>query len=263
MSTTTAAHPSVAEIVLAETKTLRAELLRHDMYHSIQTVADLKIFMQHHVFAVYDFMWLLKRLQQEICGCQLPWLPPADPQLARFVNEIVLGEESDEDGAGSFSSHFDIYLTAMDDVQSSTTSINHFIGKLKQGASVSVALEELPIAPSMKSFVEFNHRLASIGSASEVAAAFCFGREDIIPDMFERLLVGFDASDVHVPRLKHYIERHIELDGDHHGPLSHAMVNSLCGTSDLAIQQAIETAKKSISNRIALWDGVMTELRSR
>ena len=92
MSITTT-NESIAEIVLGETETLRNELLRHAVYDAIQNSSDLQIFMQHHVFAVYDFMWLLKRLQQEVCGCEVQWLPPADPQLTRFVNEIVLGEE--------------------------------------------------------------------------------------------------------------------------------------------------------------------------
>ena len=262
MSITTT-NDSIAEIVLGETETLRNELLRHEVYDAIQNSSDLQIFMQHHVFAVYDFMWLLKRLQQEVCGCEVPWLPPADPQLTRFVNEIVLGEESDEDGMGGFSSHFDIYLSAMNDVLAPTNAIMDFIERLRNGHPVPVAFETIPIAQSVKDFVTYNHKLAVSGTASEVASAFCFGREDIIPDMFQRLLGGFNSSGVNVPRLKHYIERHIELDGDHHGPLSHALVNRLCGTSDLAIHQAINAARASISNRIALWDGVMNALRNR
>ena len=256
-------NKSIAEIILAETDSLRAELLQHNLYNAIQNFADLQIFMQHHVFAVYDFMWLLKRLQQEICGCEVPWLPPTDPELTRFVNEIVLGEESDEDGNGGYNSHFDIYLSAMDDVQASTNAIDEFIGQLRTGSSVATAFETLSTPQSVKAFVSYNYQLAANGTASEVAAAFCFGREDIIPDMFQRLLDGFESSGFDVPRLKHYIERHIELDGDHHGPLSHALVNRLCGTSELAVQQAIDAAKQSITNRIALWDGVSAALHNR
>ena len=151
----------------------------------------------------------------------------------------------------------------MNDVLAPTNAIMDFIERLRNGHPVPVAFETIPIAQSVKDFVTYNHKLAVSGTASEVASAFCFGREDIIPDMFQRLLGGFNSSGVNVPRLKHYIERHIELDGDHHGPLSHALVNKLCGTSDLTIHQAINAAKSSISNRISLWDGVMTALRNR
>jgi hypothetical protein len=255
-------NDSIADVVLHETQAIREQLLNHELYNAIQDSSDLQIFMQHHVFAVLDFMWLLKRLQKEICGCNVPWLPPREPQLTRFVNEIVLGEESDEDGEGNFSSHFNIYLSAMDDVLAPTTAIDNFVENLRGGQTVSVALKQAQIPETVKRFVSFNHELAVNGSASEVAAAFCFGREDIIPDMFQRLLSGFKSAGMTVPRLQHYIERHIELDGDHHGPLSHALVNRVCGTSELSVQEAIIAAQNSITHRIALWDGVLDELQT-
>lgn len=259
---TAQSNDSIANVILLETQPLRKQLLSHGLYDAIQTSSDLQNFMQHHVFAVLDFMWLLKRLQKEICGCNLPWLPPREPKLTRFVNEIVLGEESDEDGEGNFSSHFDIYRSAMEDVRAPTTAIDTFVENLQRGETVSMALNQVKIPEPVKRFVSFNHELAVNGSASEVAAAFCFGREDIIPDMFQRLLSGFKSAGMTVPRLQHYIERHIELDGDHHGPLSHALVNRICGTSELSIQEAIIAARNSITHRIALWDGVLAELHA-
>jgi hypothetical protein len=151
-------NDSIADVVLHETQAIREQLLNHELYNAIQDSSDLQIFMQHHVFAVLDFMWLLKRLQKEICGCNVPWLPPREPQLTRFVNEIVLGEESDEDGEGNFSSHFNIYLSAMDDVLAPTTAIDNFVENLRGGQTVSVALKQAQIPETVKRFVSFNHR---------------------------------------------------------------------------------------------------------
>ena len=51
---------------------LRAALLDHPIYTHVASVADLRRFMEDHVFAVWDFMSLLKRLQQESVGCYVP-----------------------------------------------------------------------------------------------------------------------------------------------------------------------------------------------
>lgn len=254
---------SAAAIILRETESLRDELLNHQIYRAVTTSSDLQIFMQHHVFAVCDFMWLVKRLQDEICGTTHPWTPPQAPQLCRFVNEIVLGEECDEDGDGGYCSHFELYLRAMDDVKSSSVEIVDFIDALKSGVKVPAALEETGIPDSVRKFVLINHELVSSGNAGQVAAAFCFGREDIIPGMFSRLLDGFHSAGLQVPRLQHYIERHIEVDGDHHGPLAHLMVDRLCGDSDVTLKQAVDAAKAALTNRIALWDGVLDQLSAK
>lgn len=254
---------SASATILSETELLRKQLLQHNIYGAVRSRADLQLFMQYHVFAVCDFMWLVKRLQNEICGTGHPWTPPQHPQLSRFINEIVLGEECDEDGDGGYSSHFELYLKSMQDVGASTLEIDEFIDSLNSGVDVPTAIDQADIHESVRRFVLVNHELVESGSAGQVAAAFCFGREDIIPDMFTRLLDGFHAAGLQVPRLQHYIQRHIELDGDHHGPLAHQMVDSLCGDSDVALQQAVDAAKAALTNRIALWDGLLDQLLAR
>src|SRR5262245_17345533 len=92
---------------------LRESLLNHPVYARLDRVEALRVFMQHHVFAVWDFMSLLKTLQQRLTCTQTPWVPPTNHVGCRLINEIVLGEESDEDGQGKFASHFELYLRSM------------------------------------------------------------------------------------------------------------------------------------------------------
>lgn len=251
--------PSATDEILAATRDLRVRLLDHPIYNQIRDLPSLRIFMKHHVFAVLDFMWLLKRLQRDLCCLNFPWLPPADRQLSRFINEIVLGEESDEDGQGGHCSHFEIYLQAMSDVQVDTEQISAFVDRLHNNVEVGVAAEIVNAPASVKRFVDFNHHAAANGTTAEVAAVFCFGREDIIPEMFQRLLETCIASSLPAPRLSYYIRRHIELDGDHHGPLTRSMVDRLCTSPD-KLQAAIRMSRQAIELRIALWDGVLEEL---
>ncbi len=247
-------------LILAETADLRAKLLTHPIYDRIRDVASLKLFMRHHVFAVLDFMWLLKRLQNDLCCNRVPWLPVANPDLARFVNEIVLGEETDVDGRGGYCSHFELYLQAMDDVGADRSQIGRFETLLRSGdGDVRSLLTEVKVPASVAQFVEFTHQIATSASSAEVACVFCFGREDIIPDMFQRLLHAFESNKMNVPRLAYYIRRHIELDGDHHGPLTRRMVELLCD-SPATTTAAIQTARDAISFRIQLWDGVIAAL---
>ena len=250
-----------ADIILAETEDLRSALLQHPVYARICDVAALQIFMQHHVFAVLDFMWLLKRLQKEQTCIKNPWLPSQNSDLTRFVNEIGLGEESDEDGGGRFCSHFALYLNSMKDVHANPDALHQFTQSLRSGVSVPDALAMANTPISVKNFVGFTHHVASSCSAAEVACVFCFGREDIIPEMFQRLLSSFEDAHLQVPALSYYIRRHIELDGDHHGPLARSMVNLLCHDS-ATTGQCIQTTRTAIQRRIQLWDGVLAEINA-
>jgi hypothetical protein len=246
--------------IVRETATLREQLFSHSIYSAIADLSTLRVFMSHHAFAVLDFMWLLKRLQREVSCVSVPWLPSDHPDMARFVNEIVLGEETDEDGRGGYCSHFELYLEAMADVGAPVEPIRKFVSLLRSGTSVSEALAAVQAPDSVQEFVCFTHQIAVSGTPSEVAAAFCFGREDVIPEMFQRLLNGFHSHGVSAPRLTYYIQRHIELDGDHHGPLTRQLVNQICSQSAMATDHAVNAAAQSMAMRIRLWDGVLAAL---
>ncbi len=235
-------------------------LLAHPLYERVRTVETLQVFMREHAFAVWDFMTLLKRLQQEFCGTRQPWSPPAHPSVARFINEIVLGEESDADGNGGFVSHFELYLSAMDELGAETAPIKALVAAAGEQGDVVRVLKQLPIRPETREFVNFNLQTARTGQPWEVASVFCFGREDVIPAMFQRLMKPLSESRLNSQRFEYYLQRHIDLDGDQHGPLANRLLQALINDSSQRAEQAYQAGLQAIELRIRLWDGILSAL---
>src|ERR1700741_740783 len=131
--------------------TLRAELLDHPVYAEVTSVADLRRFMEDHVFAVWDFMSLLKRLQQDLTCTKGPWFPADNVRAARLINDIVIGEETDVDPDGSYLSHLDLYLRAMADVGASTRQFEAF-RSLAAVTSVEAGMVRTGVPPHVRAF---------------------------------------------------------------------------------------------------------------
>ncbi len=239
--------------LLKEIDSLHNSLEDHLVYKKIEDIDSLKVFMQYHVFAVWDFMSLLKSLQREITCVEVPWRPSKySKEIVRMVNEIVLGEESDLDKEGRACDHFSLYLSAMEEVGASTLAISEFLENYE--------MNDLP--SEVKSFVSFNLNLALGNEPHKVAAAFFFGREKLIPDMFTGLLSYIKNEELNCPTLIYYIERHIELDGDEHSILAKKCLEELCGGDEKKLAAAYEIGKQSLELRVKLWDGVLRELSS-
>jgi hypothetical protein len=244
---------------------LRAALLDHPLYTQVVSVADLRRFMEDHVFAVWDFMSLLKRLQQDMTCIRVPWFPAANARAARLINDIVIGEETDVDPDGSYVSHLDLYLRAMADIGASTLQFDRFRSLVLVGVPVEVALTRIGVPPHVQAFVAHTMALANSGSTEEVLAAFFYGREDIIPEMFRRLLDTLYGAKHNNDRLRHfiyYIDRHIELDGDSHGPKGRELLEELLANSPHRVERARRAACSSIEARIRLWNGTLGKLRN-
>jgi hypothetical protein len=235
---------------------VRSALLAHPIYRRVSCRATLRSFMTSHVFAVWDFMTLLKSLQRRLTCVEPLWLPAADAEMARLINEIVLAEETDEVAPGRFLSHFELYLGAMADAGADTTPITGFVHALRQGQSAAEALAPLPIPASTKGFVLLTLKLAE-QSIPEVAASFLLGREDVIPAMFHRLLTELDvAGDERWEDFRLYLDRHIHLDADRHGPMGERLLRKLCGRNPAILGAAYRAAYQSIVARLLLWDGI-------
>ncbi|MEB3100832.1 DUF3050 domain-containing protein [Ferviditalea candida] len=244
-------------------KRLREELLEHPVYTIVNTPERVKYFMQHHVFAVWDFMSLLKKLQNVITCVTVPWVPGPDANYARFINEIVLGEETDEDGEGHYISHYELYLNAMGEVGADVSPIRTYVERVAQGENPFRALEDGRIPDPAADFVRSSLQFVFEGKPHEVAAAFFFGREEIIPDMFQVLVDELQNSGIETRWLDYYLRRHIELDENEHGPLAEKLLYFLCGSSEDALREAEEAAQRALQARIRLWDGVVEGIREQ
>ena len=237
------------------TKQLREELLAHPMYAQVNSRDRLRRFMELHVYAVWDFMSLAKRLQREFTCTEIPWVPPMHAEAARFVNEVVLGEESDLGLDGRPASHLEMYLFAMDEIGADRGPFDAFLRVVREtGVKEALAMLEAPEA--VREFVRQTLDVAGSGTPVEVASYFFFGREDVIPEMFEQLLALWKGGAQDVPIFAYYLKRHIELDAESHGPLAEKLLEIIAGDDPTAWSLAARSAEEAIRQRLRLWDCV-------
>lgn len=240
----------------------RDRLLKHPLYKEITHLNHLQEFMQVHVFAVWDFMSLLKALQAKLTCTTTPWFASPHPQTRYLINEIVLAEESDLTIDNRRLSHFEMYLEAMEDLNFKTHDITNFIISIHHNNDVFLSIKDLQQDQRVKDFLFFTFDLIAKGQAHEIAAAFTFGREDLIPSMFIEILAGFKTHfpTANLEKLIYYFERHIELDQDEHGPMAMAMVTELCGDQQKKWKEVEEVSIKALQKRFELWNAILDNI---
>ncbi|KII32980.1 mangotoxin biosynthesis-involved protein MgoB [Pseudomonas fluorescens] len=234
----------------------KTELSAHPIFSEIHSLSVLQRFMESHVFAVWDFMSLTKRLQRDLTCTHLPWLPPRDPQAARLINEIVLGEESDDRPAQGHYSHFELYLDAMREIGASTAAVERFVALQQEGVSYDVALQSVDVNPAAAQFVRHTLHTALHAPGHSVAAAFLHGRESVIPQMFQRILDDWGIGIEQAPTFRYYLERHIEVDAEDHGPAAEKLLARLVDGNPQREEEVYASAIAAVESRIALWDGL-------
>jgi Protein of unknown function (DUF3050) len=254
-------HDKKIKELLTATEATRRKLIEHPLYHSLDRLVHLHAFMETHCFAVWDFMSLLKALQQKLTCTTLPWLPTGNAATRYLINEIVTGEESDLDESGNRASHFELYLRAMRQAGAHVKIIDRFIALLQNGKTVEEALDQANVPGAAKSFVKHTFGVIATGQPHTIAAVFTFGREDLIPSIFIEM-VGKIAGQFpgKVDILRYYLERHIEVDGGHHSQLAFQMTSELCEGDDKKWKEATDAANAALNARLALWDGILENI---
>lgn len=246
----------------SEIELFRAELLAHPLYAKLNTLDAIQHFMSQHIYAVWDFMSLLKALQINLTSVELPWKPIGSASSRRLINEIVWGEESDVDKNGIPASHFELYLKAMKQIGVDTAEVLSFVNSCTLD-SLSSDLEKLAISDNTKDFVAFTFEKIKENKSHELAALFTFGREDLIPDMFIEIVKTVEMQTGNsLSELIYYLERHIEVDGGEHGPLSLQMIQELCADDEQKWKEATVVSINALKMRMHLWDGILQEIES-
>jgi hypothetical protein len=239
----------------------RQKVISHPLYHQLNTMDAVVTFMEYHVFAVWDFMSLLKALQCRLTCVQVPWVPSGPTNSRRLINDIVLVEESDELGNG-FISHFELYLDGMRQAGADTSRIDAFIGLLRAGQPVLPSVKEAGVPEPAVEFVATTWEFIESAPVHCQAAAFAFGREDLIPDMFDQV-AALNAEFAALSTFVDYLRRHIQVDSEEHTPMAMQMLADLCGEDDGKWAQCEETINLALAARTRLWDGIVGKILER
>jgi hypothetical protein len=232
-------------------KSYQENLSQHSLFNQLTTLPAVQFFMECHVFAVWDFMSLLKSIQLELTGMKIPWRPSSyDPKIVRLMNEIVLGEESDLDFKGEPKSHFELYLEAMNEVGADTFKINNFLK----------ALDPSFIPVEVKPFVLNNLKICEESKIFDLVVYFFYGREKIIPGMFEQMIKTLEKNELNCPTLHYYLKRHIEVDGEDHGPKAKFCLDYICHKFNVSSTHLESKAIEAMEWRKNLWDNIESSL---
>ena len=245
-------------------ESLRVKLEAHPIYAAVQTLDDLRVFMQHHVYSVWDFMSLIKYLQHEVAPARWPWTPQGDASVQRFINELVLEEETDIalPGQEGHTSHFMLYLAAMREIGADADTPARFVQNVaEQGVDAALASGMAP-APSA-AFTRTTFQFLASGKPHTVAAALALGREHVIPAMFRAFLSRMAVTEAQAPSFHYYLNRHVHLDEDFHAPLSLRLLAALCGEDAEKWREAETAAEAAVNARLQFWDGVLNALPSQ
>lgn len=239
----------------------RNAVVKHPMYAALDDIDAIRTFQEHHVFAVWDFMSLLKSLQRSLTCVELPWVPSGPVGSRRLINDIVLVEESDERDGG-FISHFELYLEGMTQAGTDTSVIDAFISGLRAKQPVLGAIDSAGVPGPAAEFVKLTWGLIESAPIHAQAAAFAFGREDLIPDMFQQV-VSVNERIGSLDTFVDYLARHIQVDSEEHTPMAMQMVTDLCGDDDAKWTECAEVVKSSLAARARLWDGILAAIGDR
>ncbi|MGB0582391.1 MAG: DUF3050 domain-containing protein [Limisphaerales bacterium] len=219
----------------------------------LTNLSSLRFFMENHVYAVWDFMSLLKYLQNCFAPARVPWVPPQDPEVCRLINEIVSAEESDIVQVAGHDieitgSHYDLYVMSMEEVGADVRPVRDFVQKVAQsgfaGATISC---DIPIAA--RRFLQNTFGVLELDQPHLVATAFSEGRESLVPLLFGNILNNLKIDRDRAPIFHAYLERHIAIDGESHGPGARNLVNRLCDGDPIKVAEARQAARDALRAR--------------
>jgi hypothetical protein len=244
---------------------LHQAVVTHTLFENIVDPTRLCCFMEQHVFAVWDFVCLLKTLYSKLAGTQVPWLPPEHTESIYLIGQIMSEEEADcfPDAltkGQTHCSHFEAYRRAMCECGANSKPIDNFLQCLQAGETLNKALRNAGVPPAARVFVESTFAFFD-RPVHQIAASFVCGREGITGDLFKRLLQKNNTGQLRLTSsLVYYLQRHIDLDTDSHYPKALRMLTQLCGEDAQKWQEATQAALEALQARYDFWTGIHSTL---
>ena len=244
-------------------KPLKISLMSHPIYEHIIDENTLRKFMEDHVYSVWDFQSLLKSLQKNLSCVEIPWRPTSIKEARRLINEIVLDEESGNHPDGGYVSHFELYREAMLEAGADISKIDLLIKRLNNGVNTTEIIEE-NVSENANKFVKCTFEYIFTNNLCELMSIFTFGREDIIPSMFEKIIESFsEKNKKNWKKFKFYLNEHIICDRDRHGPMAKNILNLVCKKDKEKWNIAEKSALESLKQRIIMWDNIVESIKSK
>lgn len=250
---------------------LREEIIWHQFFRAMNSQKHLRVFMEYHVFQVWDFMILLKSIQFWINSIYTQWwenfscwFPKVPWKFSRLINEICLDEESDTE-LSDFS-HFEFYLKAMEQSGADMYFIEKSLSYVREIKNIDQNLEWFNFFPcaSVKEHFFFMREVSNIISDPDhllykPLASFCIGREGLIPDFFTSIIREISAhSKINNNYFIQYLERHIELDWDEHSEKWYELLGYFL--EDENIDEALSIVIKSLELRKKVLDSMLENI---
>ncbi|HVV67422.1 MAG TPA: DUF3050 domain-containing protein [Gammaproteobacteria bacterium] len=249
-------HTKISHIIAAISPLVDA-IQQHKLLTAIDSIEKLRLFTEIHVYAVWDFMALLKALQRKLTSIQSLWTPPINSMGCHLINTLLSEEESDYLLDGRYLSHFELYQEAMWHCGANIQPITGFISDIKAYKPLSSLLARADLPPPARGFITDTFTIIEKDSHA-IAASLAFAREYITSNLFSTILQTIQpaGSSYSLKPLRCYLQRHIDLDSDKHSQQSQMLVVSLCGTDEIKWQEALDAALFSLQSRLQLLDGI-------
>lgn len=247
--------------ILNEIEDLKSELAAHCLYTKLQHMEDIHIFMEHHVFAVWDFMSLAKALQLHLDATQVIEKQTDNSKILGFVNGILTGGETDPNKKEIVLSHLEMYLELMDEIGANTTNIKKLIASSAAGLDIHEAMQIAQLTDEQQRILNFTQTIIATNEIHKIAVAATLVPEGMISNRFLKILKETEERDnLLVPKFKNYLNRYKAIDGNDYGLLSLEMVTHFCDSDGKKWVDILDIAMKTLSHRIYLWDAIVDEI---
>jgi len=236
------------------------DVINHPMFKKLNNIYNIKKYSEFQIWCVWDFMSILKQVQNFIFCNDILWLPPENPNAGAAFYRLIESEETDlgfKGGDLNRASHFQSFRAAMQELNADTKNIDNFLELIKTGKTLPEALNKSGASPQTKSFLLTNNHLIK-QSPYNAIALITLTRENFLPAVFKSLLSYVNENEK-IELFVWYHKRHIYLDSVLHGPLSIQIFNEYF-TNKLLIKQSIIASIESLKARNELLNEINEQL---